>query len=268
MKPSNKIFFFRDRNIKGIEVCSVTQSTHIFPKHSHENFYAISLMEDGGSYWCGSQKSSSLVEPGNIAVINPGQLHSGEPAQNKQSTYKMIYIDVSHFIKNGIIPQFNNIIAKSPNLSDHFKNLYKLITSGSEQLEKEIYLTSFTELMIKNHSFPNRSSEKAGCEKEAITMAADFLSEQLERKITLDELSKLSGFSSYHFLRIFKKDMGVSPHTFRTQKRIEKTKELILRGFPLSEVALLTGFTDQSHLTNTFRNYTGATPGQFFINNK
>ncbi len=79
-------------------------------------------------------------------------------------------------------------------------------------------------------------------------MAADFLSEQLEKKITLCELSKLTGFSSYHFLRIFKKNTGVSPHTFRTQKRIEKSKELILQGLPLIEVALSTGFTDQSHI--------------------
>jgi len=64
-------------------------------------------------------------------------------------------------------------------------------------------------------------------------------------------------------LRQFKRQTGVPPHVFRTQRRVEHARVLILQGRPLAEVAQATGFTDQSHFTNTFKLYTGVTPGRY-----
>lgn len=264
MKASNDILFIKDRHLEGVEICSVTDTTHIFPKHSHEEIYAISLMENGGSYWYGSQKSSSLVKPGNIAVINPGQLHSGEPVQSGRASYKMIYLNKSHFQKECRLPVFENLLNKDNSLPHLFKKLYHSIRTSSDRLEKDIYLTDFIGTMMEKHMSPVLQPEKTGHENKALQVAADFLSADLEKRITLDEVSEVTGLSPYHFLRVFKKHTGITPHIYRTQKRIEKSKELILNGLSLSEVALGSGFTDQSHFTNTFRKYTGATPGQYF----
>jgi AraC-like DNA-binding protein len=265
MKAANQIRFYRDSQIKGVEACNVISSTHKFPRHSHENIYAISFMESGGSYWNDNKKSASLVLPGNIAVINPGQIHSGEPAENQSSTYKMLYLDRSLFIQNTFCPQFKNIINNDPHLPELFKILHNSILNDSEQLEKEIHLTNFIGKLMETYSLPLVKPEKISRERDLIKRASEYLSEDLDRKMTLEELSRQTGFSPYHFLRLFKKSTGVAPHHFRTQKRIERAKNLIIEGLSFSEVALATGFSDQSHFSNTFRNYMGCTPRQYYL---
>jgi AraC-like DNA-binding protein len=266
MKASNQIRYWRDSQIKGIEVCGVFQSSHIFPRHSHEDIYAISYMESGGSYWDGNARKSSLVTPGDLAVINPGQLHSGEPLKNQSSTYRMLYLKCALFNNKELLPQFKNVINNDPVLPRLFEEVYLAFTGHSEQLEKESLLTSFIGKMMEDYSFPNFKPERIGREADAIKKALDFLSQDLGEKVILNQLSEITGFSPYHFLRLFKKNTGVSPHHYRTQKRIEMAKKLLVEGQIFSEVALATGFTDQSHLTHTFKSYTGATPGQYILN--
>jgi AraC-like DNA-binding protein len=62
---------------------------------------------------------------------------------------------------------------------------------------------------------------------------------------------------------VFKRETGLPPHLFRTLRRIDRGKQLLRDGLPLAQAALAVGFSDQSHFTNTFRKYTGATPGQY-----
>lgn len=221
-------------------------------------------MEKGGSYWYGKEKSSSLVQPGDIAIINPGQPHSGKPVHKNQSSYKMIYLNKKIFPERVTTPELKNVIKSDQSLSLLFLNLYKSVLSDSDRFEKEIFLTEFTGAMMSIYSYPSLKPEQIGLETKALRLAGEFLSENLEKKVTLDQLAKITRFSPYHVIRVFKKHMGITPHIYRTQKRIELAKELILRGFSLSEIALSSGFTDQSHLTNTFKKYTGVTPGQYF----
>jgi AraC-like DNA-binding protein len=44
---------------------------------------------------------------------------------------------------------------------------------------------------------------------------------------------------------------------------VDLGKRLLAEGMPVSQAALETGFSDQSHFTRVFRQYTGATPGQY-----
>lgn len=104
-----------------------------------------------------------------------------------------------------------------------------------------------------------------GEERRAIRLAKELLSSDWGRKISLEEVARSVGLSRYHFLRVFKKAIGLSPRGFRTQQRIEAAKVMIRHGEPFSQVALAAGFSDQSHFTNKFRQLTGATPRQYFL---
>ncbi|KAF5028616.1 HTH-type transcriptional activator Btr [anaerobic digester metagenome] len=90
-----------------------------------------------------------------------------------------------------------------------------------------------------------------------------MLAADLDRKVTLRDMASTLGVSQYHFLRAFKRQTGLPPHVFRTQRRVELARNLVRHGTPLSEVAQLAGFADQPHFTNTFKLYTGVTPGHY-----
>jgi len=271
MKPLQHVQYIREPDLEGLEVCQVRDSKHRFPNHFHDEVYAVGLMEEGGSYCLGPNREEGMVSAGKIALINPGQVHSGVPAGNSRLTYTMLYIsaDLMGTLacdlagKSCGCPEFQHVIICDPFLFSHLKLLVATLGTQSDPLRRQSVLTeSFCRLLARYCGV--KSAETVGeSESRAVRKAKDLLSVNMESAISLDEAAETAGLSRYHFLRVFKAATGISPHAYRTVKRIEVSKSLIKQGIPLSQVALETGFSDQSHFTNTFRNYIGSTPRQY-----
>lgn len=96
-----------------------------------------------------------------------------------------------------------------------------------------------------------------------IAMVCDYLDSHYTQNITLNQLTKLTGLSKYHLLRLFTKQKGISPYRYLETVRIGHAKNLLAQGIPPIEVALQTGFSDQSHFTNFFKKLIGLTPKQY-----
>ena len=89
----------------------------------------------------------------------------------------------------------------------------------------------------------------------------NYINDYLERQFSVDELAGIAQLSPYHFSRAFKKSVGISPHQYVIQQRVERAKQLLLQGkMSLSEIAMACGFTHQSHLNRHFKRLTGVTP--------
>jgi AraC-like DNA-binding protein len=84
-----------------------------------------------------------------------------------------------------------------------------------------------------------------------------------ERDIALDDLAAVAQFSPYHLLRTFRRSVGLTPHAYLIQIRIEEGKRLLRMGNSISDVSASTGFADQSHFTRHFKRIMGVTPGQY-----
>lgn len=81
-----------------------------------------------------------------------------------------------------------------------------------------------------------------------------------DQKLNLAELAQRFSLDKYQLIRYFKRQVGVTPNGYLTLLRIEQAKSLLAQGHALVEVALQTGFYDQSHFARYFRLYTGVTP--------
>ncbi len=89
----------------------------------------------------------------------------------------------------------------------------------------------------------------------------EYIESHLDQKISLDVLASMAGLSAYHFARAFRQSVGAPPHGYLLQRRLERVKKMIHdSSLPLSEIALATGFSDQSHLARHFRRLTGMSP--------
>jgi len=86
----------------------------------------------------------------------------------------------------------------------------------------------------------------------------------LDQRIKVETLAKLAKLSVCYFVRAFKQSVGFTPHDYLIRRRLERTMEL-LRGtdMPLSEIALATGFSDQSHCARRFRQHVGMSPREY-----
>lgn len=80
---------------------------------------------------------------------------------------------------------------------------------------------------------------------------------------SLDRLAAEVHLSKFHLARLFREHAGTSLWAYVLQARIRKAEALLAEGHALSEVALRTGFYDQSHFTRVFKRMTGLTPGAY-----
>ncbi len=91
----------------------------------------------------------------------------------------------------------------------------------------------------------------------------EFLENHYMECITLDDLCKLTGLSKYYLLRSFTKQKGITPYSYLETIRIDKAKKMLEQGVLPIDVAMQTGFTDQSHFSNFFKKFIGLTPKQY-----
>jgi AraC-like DNA-binding protein len=91
-----------------------------------------------------------------------------------------------------------------------------------------------------------------------------YIDENLDQRIQVRGLSKIVRRSPAHFSRAFKRSFGATPHAYIVRRRLERAIHLILHSdASLSEIALTCGFTDQSHLSNLFRQHIGSSPASW-----
>jgi AraC family transcriptional regulator len=90
---------------------------------------------------------------------------------------------------------------------------------------------------------------------------SDFIEENLERQLALDDLAGVIHTSPSHFLRQFKTRFGMPPHAYVLKMRLARAQRLLSRtSLPLKDIASQSGFSDQSHMTRVFQRFLQTTP--------
>ncbi len=97
-----------------------------------------------------------------------------------------------------------------------------------------------------------------------IVQAKLFIDANYSKDINLNKISYEAIFSKFHFIRQFKKIYGKTPHQYLKSVRIEKAKELMNLGVPVSKACLDVGFESVSSFSGLFRRSTGMAPSEYF----
>jgi AraC family transcriptional regulator len=92
----------------------------------------------------------------------------------------------------------------------------------------------------------------------------DFIDSNLSEDVSLPALAQQAHVSAFHFARLFRRTVGVSPHQFVLRQRVQKAIGLMKSGnLSLAQVAAESGFHDQPHFTRAFRTVAGTTPAAY-----
>ena len=98
----------------------------------------------------------------------------------------------------------------------------------------------------------------------AMRKAETYIRENLTRKITLREISKVAGLSAPYFSTIFKEEMGENLSRYINRLRVEKASKMLLEtNVSLSEISSECCFQDQSWFSKIFKSFTGISPGKY-----
>ncbi|PSB27170.1 AraC family transcriptional regulator [Stenomitos frigidus] len=110
---------------------------------------------------------------------------------------------------------------------------------------------------------PKPSNQADGLSQARLQRVTEYIHDSLHQDLKLVELSAIAQLSPYHFLRLFKQRMGITPHQYILQRRLEKATSLLRHSeLSIAAIAVQTGFSDQSHLTRCFKRTVGVTPKQ------
>ncbi|MBS0560900.1 MAG: helix-turn-helix transcriptional regulator [Proteobacteria bacterium] len=88
-----------------------------------------------------------------------------------------------------------------------------------------------------------------------------YMVEHMEDDIGLDDLAAVAGLSVFHFTRMFANRIGMPPHRYLGQMRLERAKTLLALGkMSIAQISCACRFSSQSNFSRAFRRATGATP--------
>jgi len=252
--------------ITGIEFFREQALTHHYHKHSH-SAYAIGFIESGvGGIDC--RGGANYTPAGDIVVINPGEVHTGYSAGNQPLSYRMIYISESAFQallpEKTDLPLFPDLSVHHHTLAHRLQQLHYLAENSVNQLTQMVELTEFL-ITFSNQYSNNRANVIAGNEPYAITLIKEYLQAHYQRNVMIDELTQLTHLSRAYLIRAFRKAVGIPPHTYLLQIRVERSKLFLAAGKTVRQTAYEVGFADQSHLTRCFKRIVGVTPKQYQI---
>lgn len=101
-----------------------------------------------------------------------------------------------------------------------------------------------------------------GCER-AVQQTLAILQDCYFKSLTLSELAAHVGISVYHLEHSFASSVGLPIHRMLQHIRVQRAMEMLNRGIPLNDVWCRCGFSDQAHMTRTFRRLVNFTPGYY-----
>ena len=114
--------------------------------------------------------------------------------------------------------------------------------------------------MLKTES---ATSQNRGLTRTQLQQAIDYIQTHLNRDLSLAELASVVNISPTYFASLFKQAMGIAPHQYVIQLRVERAKLMLSKtDLAIANIALQVGFSSQSHLTQQFKRITGLTPKQ------
>ena len=217
--------------------------------------------------------SAYSAPAGWLTLLPPGQLHSVAATNGNGFSFFALRIDPAALdrLKGSVSPRTgvrvaHEAIRAEPELSSTVTAAHRELANGTPPAAAQASLrravrdlASFgTRVEIAGFDRPTRHAR-------AIDGALAHLRANYTQEIGLDDLAGAAGLSKFHFLRLFAARLGTTPHRYQLLLRVNYAKQLLRSGVELAEVALRTGFFDQSHFTRCFHEIVGVTPGRYQV---
>lgn len=162
---------------------------------------------------------------------------------------------------DGHIHLFQQALTHDMGFAQAFLHQHQVIEQSCSSLERESVLLHLVSQLFERCGGPQPRA--VADEREVVRRVRQMLDEQYAQNIALNDLAQWVGLDPLYLIRVFKKSVGVSPHSYQIQTRVARVQQLLRSGVGIAEASLRCGFFDQSHMTRAFKKVVGITPGCF-----
>lgn len=267
---NERTHYFQADDLGGLELLHARYITHRFDRHVHDG-YAIGVITAGAEAFAHRGVRRHLAPAGSVVVINPDEIHTGQAADDHGWRYRMFYPDVSLIqdIATELsgecqgTPHFPAAVIRDDEVAGLLIRLHRTLARSADGLARSSLARQAFGALLARHASNPPGPRRIGHERAVVRRMREYLSGDLAEHLGLETLAARVGMSPFHLLRVFRAATGQTPAAYRNQQRLIRAKALLRAGTPIAEVALATGFTDQSHFTNRFRRMVGVPPGEY-----
>lgn len=249
-----------------IEAYSLEGIVQAFPNHFHE-CYVIGFMVSGQRLMTCKHQEYSLRQD-DIIIFHPFDNHACQHIGEAPLDYRAFNIPQSTMMDlvyqmtgHRELPGFSQNVIIDEDILNELKNLHSMVMEESSEFEKEESLILLIRTLLQKYGQSFHEIElEYNQEVEQVCM---FIRKHYHEHLSLKQLCQHVGLSESSLLRAFTKCTGVTPYRYLESLRINEAKKLLEQGLTPLEVALDTGFSDQSHFTKFFSRFTGIAPGLY-----
>lgn len=269
MQQDNQFLYRKSQHLDQVMLLSAVMHDFAYSKHAHEEYsLGITLSGRQDFFSNGAFHHSS---PGNIIVFNPGVVHDGHSGAVDVLQYKMVYIHPEQLapalaaagVKRPHDFRMEDTLLNDGLLRTHLMRLSTLIECDEvEPLAQESMLYTLAARIAQLHRdyLPNQTQQRVD---SLLLRARDYIHTHLFESLSLEQISQQASLSKYHFLRLFRRQFGMTPHQYVLNCRLNRAREALAAGVQLDDVVHSFGFSDLSHLNRRFKPVFGMTPRQY-----
>jgi AraC-like DNA-binding protein len=237
------------------------------PPHVHSG-YVLGVVE-GGAVRITTNDSSYVASPGMVVLLAPFVVHTEIPVGENGWTFRYLYptdavVREALKVSPAAAPalRFTRPVIDDPALASLITRVHRSMESGEHVDATSDGIVALARRLRERYTRSDVGGNAPVPERRNIGAVRDLITERPLRSVKLHDLASAAGLSPFHFIRVFKNEIGLTPYAYYEQVRIAFAHQLIHEGHDLTAVAYQLGYADQSHLTRHFRRGSFTTPGK------
>ena len=269
MLPLERMHIQRPAAFPQLEWIIGPPSPYRSARHFHEDLeIALNL----GRTWQQVYRGQTYTVPGDALLLTPpGESHTAYSLESGAAPYVGLRIAPAALCealtemteRPQPLPFFREVLVTDPGMHAHVLAFHAALPGAHLSRLTLDALWQQVVADLQRLSTTHAALPPARREPGAIRIVKAYLHEQYRVNVALRDLAQLAGMSTFALSRSFRATVGIAPHAYQTQIRVLHAQRLLRQGYPPGEVALLTGFHNQSHLGRHFKRLVGLTPGQY-----
>ncbi|WP_428867827.1 AraC family transcriptional regulator [Clostridium sediminicola] len=222
-----------------------------------------------GSVFLFYKSKKFLLKKGDMFLLDPYNSH--HYGINCNDFISLEWIEFaggdSANIMNSVLNNISPIIEAPQNnrILNYLRRIFFFLNNYNEKniyiISKFLYSILLYIIEISEYSY---KSESLNSSKSKLKRVLDYIENNLEDNLSIENLSKISNYSPAYFARLFLKITGTTPGKYILNRRINKAKEfLCTTDKKIENISNDLGFCNTSHFIRNFKNIEGLTPNEF-----
>lgn len=257
-----------------IELRSVVDGRSVcYAPHSHKQWSIGAITSGQSNFVTGTRHYQ--VSAGTLVLVNPDHVHACNPIAEQAWSYLMMYVECDWLA--GLLHQLGlrencnwhptrTDLIHDTDLFEHYGRLAECLLA--RQTSVPVKQTAIVEFIAHLFSMLDASATTPPIEAAApmpsrLQQLLADLDDESDQAWPLEAMCQRTGFTASQLIHAFKQHLGLTPHAYLINRRVQLAQTELKRGESIADAALNAGFADQPHLQRAFKRSLAATPGQY-----